>query len=191
MEDVVRGMRGAFVSGLLMTAAFLAATTGSAVAEVYLLRGLAGFSHGMDGIAAQLARRGIRASVHDHGAWMSVADAIAAQHRSGRRGAVILVGHSLGADAAMLIAERLSGVPVRLIITFDATTSRQAPPNVQRVANYYLSNGGFGAVMGRGSAFRGALANVDMKTDPNITHTNIDQRLQNKAVAQIQAAGGR
>jgi hypothetical protein len=45
--------------------------------------------------------------------------------------------------------------------------------------------------MGRGSAFRGALANVDMKTDPNITHTNIDQRLQNKAVAQIQAAGGR
>ena len=81
-------MRGAFVSCLLMAAAFLAAMTGSAVAEVYLLRGLSGFSHGMDDIAAQLARRGIRASVHDHGAWMSVADAIAAQHRSGRRGAI-------------------------------------------------------------------------------------------------------
>ena len=83
--------------------------------HVYLLRGLMNiFSLGMDQLAAKIAQRGIAASVHNHAEADAIVAQIAAQYRAGDRGPVILIGHSLGADAVMTMAQALNrdGVPV-------------------------------------------------------------------------------
>ena len=90
--------------------------------DVYLLRGLMNiFSLGMDQLAAKIAQRGIAASVHNHAEADAIVAQIAAQYRAGDRGPVILIGHSLGADAVMTMAQALNrdGVPVALVIPFD------------------------------------------------------------------------
>jgi len=83
------------------------------------------------------------------------------------------------------------GVPVALVIPFDATQSFPAPGNVARVVN--LTQRDY-AYMKRGSGFRGSLANVDVSGDPNISHTNIDKspRLHAQAISEVLAVvGGR
>src|SRR6478752_721118 len=84
-------------------------------AHVYLLRGLMNiFSLGMDQLAAKIAQRGIAASVHNHAEADAIVAEIAAHYRAGDRGPVILIGHSLGANAVMTIAQSLNrdGIPV-------------------------------------------------------------------------------
>src|SRR5437899_12708621 len=46
---------------------------------------------------------------------------IAAKYKAGKQGPVILIGHSLGANAVMLIGQELDkrGIPVALIVPFD------------------------------------------------------------------------
>ncbi|MGB5183846.1 MAG: hypothetical protein WBO12_16890, partial [Xanthobacteraceae bacterium] len=74
-------------------------TTASQPREhVYLLRGFANvFSLGMDQIAAKLQQQGIHATVDNYLAWPSLAEQAAAEYKSGRTRAIILVGHSSGA----------------------------------------------------------------------------------------------
>src|SRR6516164_2095666 len=74
-------------------------------AHVYLLRGLMNiFSLGMDTLAEQLNRRGVYATVHGYGEWQSLADRAAVDFKAGKEGPIILIGHSLGADAVMEMA---------------------------------------------------------------------------------------
>src|SRR5215472_15185115 len=72
--------------------------------HVYLLRGLLSiFSLGMDSLAEQAA----------------------ADYKAGKEAPIILIGHSLGADAVMEMAAYLGrkGVPVALVVPFDGTKS--------------------------------------------------------------------
>ena len=61
----------------------------------------------------------------------------AAKYKAGSEGPIIIIGHSLGADAAMEMAAYLGqrGVPVALVVPFDGTDSYAASANVGRVLN--------------------------------------------------------
>ena len=157
------------------------------------MRGLLNiFSLGMDQLAAQIARNGIDASVYNHSVEETVVGAIAQKYRAGDHGPYILVGHSLGADSVMLMAQQLDaqGVPVALVVPFDGTASYAAPANVSCVVN--LTQRKY-AYMQAGAGFHGRLSNVDVSSDTTIDHVTIDKspRLQAMALKEIlQAARG-
>jgi hypothetical protein len=161
-------------------------------AHVYLLRGLMNiFSLGMDTLATELNRRGVYTTVDNHADWESLADGAAARYKAGTEGPIILIGHSLGADAVMEMADYLGrkGVPVALVVPFDGTQSFYASPNVARVLNITQRDY---AYMRRGAGFHGSLVNVDVSSDHSIDHLNIDKspRLHARVVAEVMAIIG-
>jgi pimeloyl-ACP methyl ester carboxylesterase len=161
--------------------------------HVYLLRGLLNvFSLGMDDLAAKLQARGVAATVHNHADWQGIADDIAVKYKAGKHGPVILIGHSLGADAVMVMAEYLGkkGVPVALVVPFDGTGSYAASSNVSRVMN--LTQRDY-AYMRKGAGFRGTLQNIDVSKDSSIDHITIDKsdRLHKMVVGSVLGILGR
>src|SRR5215472_8313039 len=161
--------------------------------HVYLMRGLLNiFSLGMDQLAAHIARNGIDASVYNHSVEETVVGTIVQKYRAGDHGPYILVGHSLGADAVMVMAQQLNaqGVPVALVVPFDGTESYTAQANVSCVVN--LTQRKY-AYMQSGAGFHGKLSNIDVSSDTTIDHVTIDKspRLQAMALKEImQAARG-
>jgi Thioesterase domain len=156
-------------------------------AHVYVLRGLFNvFSLGMDSLAEELKRRGVDATVHGYADWQTLADRAAADYKAGKEAPIILIGHSLGADAVMEMATYLGrkGVPVALVVPFDATKSFAASDNVARVLN--LTQRDY-AYMRGGPGFHGTLANVDVSSDSSIDHINIDKspRLHTRVVTEV------
>jgi len=157
------------------------------------MRGLLNiFSLGMDQLAAQIARSSIDASVYNHSAEETVVGTIVQKYRAGDHGPYILVGHSLGADAVMAMAQQLNaqGIPVALVVPFDGTESYAAPANVSCVVN--LTQRKYAYVQA-GAGFHGKLSNVDVSSDTTIDHVTIDKspRLQAVALKEIlQAARG-
>ncbi len=148
--------------------------TSQANGHVYLLRGLMNiFSLGMDDLAAKIQARGISASVHNHSEWQALADGITVKYKARQHGPVVLVGHSLGADAVMYMAEYLGkkGVPVALVVPFDGTGSFAASSNVGQV--YNLTQRDY-AYMRKGAGFRGTLNNVDV-SGQGYGHIDIDK----------------
>ena len=155
--------------------------------HVYLMRGLMNiFSLGMDQLAGQIAGSGIDASVYNHSVAESVVGSIVQRYRGGDHGPYILVGHSLGADAVMTMAQQLNlqGVPVALVVPFDGTGSYATPSNVACVLN--VTQRAY-AYMQAGAGFHGKLSNVDVSSDTSIDHVTIDKspRLQALALTAI------
>jgi hypothetical protein len=182
--------------GMLVIGMVLAFGTDSGRAQsrahVYLLRGLMNiFSLGMDTLSEQLNRRGVYATVHGYGEWQTLADRAAADFKAGKEGPIILIGHSLGADAVMEMAAYLGrkGIPVALVVPFDGTQSFAASDNVARVLN--LTQRDY-AYMRRGPGFHGTLVNLDVSSDPSIDHINIDKspRLHARVVSEVLAVVG-
>jgi pimeloyl-ACP methyl ester carboxylesterase len=162
-------------------------------AHVYLLRGLLNvFSLGMDSLAEELKGRDVYATVHSYSDWQTLADQAAADYKAGKEAPIILIGHSLGADAVMEMAAYLGGkgVPVALVVPFDCTKSFVASDNVARVLN--LTHGGTPTYMRGGPGFRGTLANVDVSSDASIDHINIDKspQLHARVVTEVLAVIG-
>jgi Thioesterase domain len=158
-------------------------------AHVYLFRGLADiFSTGMDVLTDELNKRGVYATSHSHTDWKPLAAEAAANYKAGKEGPIILIGHSLGADAVMEMADYLGdkGVPVALVMPFDGTQSFSASGNVGRVVNFTQRDY---AYMRKGAGFRGTLINVDVSSDPDIGHLNIDKspRLHARAISEVLA----
>jgi hypothetical protein len=181
------------VLSVLMVAGF-GSTPGMAQsrAHVYLLRGLMNiFSLGMDTLAEKIQHRGIYATVHNYSEWQSLADHAAAAYHAGTEGPIIIIGHSLGADAVVEMSAYLGrkGVPVALAVPFDGTQSFATPSNVGRVLN--LTHADYGRVY-RGAGFHGSIANVDVSSDRNIDHLNIDKsaRLHAQVIGAILAVVG-
>jgi pimeloyl-ACP methyl ester carboxylesterase len=155
--------------------------------HVYLMRGLLNiFSLGMDELAAKIESHGIAAAVYNHTLADAVVNQITAQYRAGDHGPIILVGHSLGADAVMMMAQTLNrnDVPVALVVPFDGTGSYAAPKNVACVLN--LTQRQY-AYMRPGAGFHGRLSNVDVSNDASIDHFTIDKssRLQAEALNSV------
>jgi hypothetical protein len=161
-------------------------------AHVYLLRGLFNvFSLGMDTLGQELSKRGVETSVDNYADWQVLADRAAARYRAGSENPIILIGHSLGADAVMDMAAYLGrrDVPVALVIPFDGTKTLIAPGNVGRVVN--LTQRSY-AYVRAGTGFHGSLANVDVSFDKNIDHINIDKaaRTHARAISEVLAVVG-
>ncbi len=155
--------------------------------HVYLMRGLLNiFSLGMDQLAAHIEGHGIDASVYNHTLADLIVGEIVQKYRTGDHGPYILVGHSLGADAVMTMAQQLNsqGVPVALVVPFDGTGSYAAPRNVACVLN--LTQRKY-AYMRAGAGFHGMLENVDVSNDTSIDHFTIDKspRLQAEALRYV------
>jgi pimeloyl-ACP methyl ester carboxylesterase len=163
-------------------------------AHVYLLRGLMNvFSLGMDELAAKIRAQGIVATVHNHADYEELADEAARNYKAGEEGAIIIIGHSLGADAAVHMANRLGalGVPVKLVVPFDPVNPTTAGANIARVVNLYISNG-VGRSVARGAGFRGVLENIDLKGRVDLGHMSIDKssQLQQQVLGYVLGAVG-
>jgi len=161
-------------------------------AHVYLLRGLMNiFSLGMDTLSEELNKRGVYATVHSYSDYQTLGDQAAARYKAGTEGPIIIIGHSLGADAVMEMAAYLDrkGVPVALAVPFDGTQSFATPKNVGRLLN--LTQRDY-AYMKRGPGFHGSLSNVDVSGDPNIGHISIDKspRLHARVISEVLAVVG-
>ncbi len=155
--------------------------------RVYLLRGLANiFSLGMDDLAAKLRARGIEASVHSYVDLETLTRYAVEQASMGKRrpSPVIIIGHSLGADAAVTMGNRVTaaGVPVPLVVTFDPVTAMIASPKIGKVVNYYQAGGSGKAVSGK------RVENIDLTGSGELSHFNIDKaaELHNKVIGMIQ-----
>jgi pimeloyl-ACP methyl ester carboxylesterase len=163
-------------SAVAQQSAPAAAATASQV-QVDLLRGLADiFSRGMDTLADRLNRQGYSAQVYSTHGWQSVARRIADKYSHGHKDIVVLIGHSLGANATFDIARALDklNISVALIVTFDATVPEAVPKNVVHLVNFYQQNG-FGKKIAPGPGFQGELNNVDLTADTGLSHVTIEK----------------
>jgi pimeloyl-ACP methyl ester carboxylesterase len=145
--------------------------------QVDLLRGLADiFSRGMDTLTDKLNRQGYSARVYSTNGWQAVARRIAEQYARGQKTIVVVIGHSLGADATFQIANTLNAqnIPIELIVTFDATSPQPVPKNVLHFVNFYQNNG-FGKKVSPAPDFKGELSNVDLTADSSLSHTTIEK----------------
>ncbi|MCX5519194.1 hypothetical protein OSH10_12190 [Kaistia defluvii] len=171
--------------------------------QVYLFRGLANvFSLGMDDMAKELKAQGIPNKVLNHANWPRVAADITAKYKANPKATrpIVLVGHSLGANAVLLMAQKLArdGVPVDLVVTFDPTTKGPVAPGVRRYLNLYQSNNGWAEALDvpAGAGKRVVNSDVRKRTDIKaaVSHFDIDKNrvLHQQVVAEIvRLAGGK
>lgn len=140
--------------------------------KVYLLRGFLNvFSLGMDDLATKLQAEGISATVMNHAEADLVTSRIVTSYNGGDRGPIVLIGHSLGADAVVEVADGLAryNIPVALLVLFDGTEPHQIPANVATAVNYTKH---FMIASATGSS--GIVSNVDLSGDASVDHLSID-----------------
>jgi hypothetical protein len=140
--------------------------------KVYLLRGFLNvFSLGMDDLAAKLQADGIAATVMNHADADFVASRIVTIYNGGDHGPIVLIGHSLGADAIVDIANTLAhyNIPVALLVLFDGTDQHLIPANVTTAINYTKH-----FMISPMPGSRTVVSNVDLSGDAGIDHLNID-----------------
>jgi pimeloyl-ACP methyl ester carboxylesterase len=181
----MNSLRACGIIGLAVASLVMQAVPGSAEetarrpaharssSHVYVFRGFLNvFSPGMDTLAEKIQQRGIRTTVHTHGAWAELAETAIENYRAGRERLIIVIGHSFGAGAASAMAERLgqSGVPVKLLVTFDPVVKLTIPANVSRAYNFYVSDG-IGVSTDSAVPNRRSSSNVDRKDLGHISIT--------------------
>jgi len=157
--------------------------------RVYLLRGLLNvFSLGMDTLQERLSLMGFEAEVDNHNGWLTIANRIVEDRKKGHNGAVVLIGHSLGADVLFQLTERLEkdNIPVRLVVFFDPTISHDISRNVEHALNLYQLNG-FGRKVTAPKGYKGELVNMDLSGDASIGHGSIDksEKLHDLVIAKM------
>jgi hypothetical protein len=143
--------------------------------KVYLLRGLTNvLSPGIDQLADELHKINVDATIANHAFSDSLASEAIADCKSGRVNSIVLVGHSLGASAAVSMAEQFqkAGLRVALIVTLDPVVKTVVPNNVHLLRNFYLSNG-VGTKVERGGHFHGMLQNVDLGDNAELGHVSL------------------
>lgn len=162
---------------------------------VIVLRGLMNiWSRGMDTVAKELQARGVRVHLDNHRHWKEIAANVAKLYEADKSTApIIIIGHSLGANAAILMGDKFGQykVPVRLIIGFDGLaytedTQAVASWNVQEVLNFYNSKVlGVEVIPGRG--FSGKIENVDVQRVRGAGHLKVDKNpeLQARAISLV------
>ncbi|MGG5817598.1 hypothetical protein [Falsiroseomonas sp. HW251] len=150
--------------------------------HVVLLRGLANvFSTGMDRLAARLVTAGYGVELGNHLEWSDAAARLMAAERSGElQRPVAAVGHSLGADDAIRLADATgeAGLALDLLVTFDPVWVHDVRPGPRRVLNFYLASGAWGHALAATPGFAGQIENVEVDA-LGLTHFDIekDERL--------------
>jgi pimeloyl-ACP methyl ester carboxylesterase len=192
-EPAPTGSRPSRRTRTFVLAALLILTCGAAQAEalvrVYAIRGFAGvaFSRGMNQLCDELARMPqVACTVAEFHDASSIEGRAAAAMAAGQR--IVLVGHSLGAHAALRIAAAMQG-SVPLVVTIDPNwfpTTPAVPENVEVVLNYYQDYDVLGrATLQPSPGFRGELQQF-RRSEP---HVMIDRSTEVHAeiVARIRA----
>ncbi|GEM_PF-883724 len=160
--------------------------------RAYLFRGIAGliYSRGMDKLAERIRSTGIAASVDTYLVWRSYIDQAIRDYRREPQ-PIILIGHSMGGDAALAFAEALNAadIPVSLLVTYDPSRiADDVPPNVERYINIFQSSNimGGGNVV-QGTRFHGHYASYNLKNHSEIIHINIEKadRIQEQLVSKV------
>ena len=161
--------------------------------RVILLRGLLNvFSLGMDSLARKIRAKGMPAQVTNFTNWRGFATVLVNQYRTDKSlTPVVIIGHSLGADSSVDMANYLgaNGVPVRLVVTFDGVhAGHRVGGGIAEVINYYKSDG-VGKTIQAGPGFTGRLTNVDVSDRKGIDHLNIEKSpaLHAEVLAKLQA----
>lgn len=162
--------------------------------HVYLLRGLFGvFSQGLDALAEQLMAQGYHAELYGWDESQHVIDLIRRRDQQGHEGPTILIGHSLGANAVIMVAESLNkrGIAVDLAVTFDATDPDPVPQNVAILINFWADDG-FGVPVTAVPGYTGDLQNIDLSDEPGIDHTSIDtmDQFHQTVIARLESITG-
>jgi pimeloyl-ACP methyl ester carboxylesterase len=165
-------------------------TVSSRHGEVYMLRGFGDvFSRGLDEMTTTLGERGIDARVVSHTAWRRVLRSILDDRQRFGPRPIVLIGHSLGANAVIAIAEELKqrNISVRYVATLAATGPDPVPSNVERADNFYFATHGWGEPLVPGAGFSGSLRNLDFSDDSDVGHFNIDKqpKIQRELLANI------
>ena len=181
-------MRNSWLFALILLGVSVVSGGAQASGHIYLLRGLAGiFSTGLDVLDEKLV--GYSATVHPHDFYNSLAQEATRLQKSGK-GPIIIIGHSLGADAAIYMAEKMKtlGASVALIVTFGPTTNLVAPSNVAQVINQDTGT----TLVTKGPGFRGSISNVNLNSAADINHLNIEKsnRLHANIISKIQTIVG-
>ena len=148
-------------------------------ARVYLIRGLFDvFSLGMDRLGSHLRRDGHTARVYGAASADALTAEIIVRRQAAPEETVVIIGHSLGADAAIRIANRVQragAAPLALVVTFDPTSRQELRGGARRVVNLFQSNNGWAVPVNRGAAFAGRLDNEDLRDMGGINHLNIEK----------------
>ncbi|MEO0328652.1 MAG: hypothetical protein AAF217_08650 [Pseudomonadota bacterium] len=147
--------------------------------EIYLLRGLANiFSRGMDALGVKMVRQGLDARVYNHAAWRDLAENIVLRAKKKQVSyPIVIMGHSLGANASANMAKYLGdrGVRVEYVVAFDPTVPTSVGKNVKRVVNLYIPNDDNSNVISRAPGFRGSLKNVNVRGVRGVTHMTVEK----------------
>jgi hypothetical protein len=119
-------------------------------------------------------------------------ESVIRDYKSGRVRSIILIGHSLGGDAVLDVAEQLrnAGVPVALLISLDTGSIGPVASNVRRAVNFYIS--GSGVPVRPGPGFHGSLQNIDVKGVRGMDHMAIQSMpsMHSRMIGYVSGARG-
>ncbi len=164
--------------------------------QIYLLRGFAGvFSLGMDEIATKLGEKGIAAQVLQHSSWPEAARRIKEAYKANpKSGPVVLVGHSLGAQAVSPLAGELakSGIPVDFFVSIGPIGPVPVSKNVKLAWHLHSSAPSTESLLKAEPGFKGKIVDFNVRErkslkNANINHFNIDKNegVQDELIKQI------
>jgi hypothetical protein len=174
--------------------------------HVYLVRGFIGlFSFGIDRLTNEIEASGVRSHVFQEDQHKTLSDTIVQAYRANKdHEPICLIGHSLGANDVIEIAQALDkqGVPVDMLVTIDATEYRDVPKNVAVCYNYYQPSIFDGTGILRGIPLKqepgstGKLYNYNIRKERSdlmewdTTHVNIDknEKIHREVIAHLQEA---
>jgi pimeloyl-ACP methyl ester carboxylesterase len=158
--------------------------------RVFAIRGVGGalFSRGMNILCDELAELvSVTCTVEDFTEVTSIESQARAADAAGAH--VVLVGHSMGADAAIEIANEIAG-PVALVAAIDPSrfAARPVPGNVAVVLNYYERTDIYGRFFGRGvvstaEGFNGRITRVELD-EPHVV-IDRDPEIHAAIIAEI------
>lgn len=164
--------------------------------RAYTIRGYLGaiFSRGMDTLAARLNALGVVCTVHPEAGplgwpYGNVGALTAEAAKSARQGfRLVLIGHSMGGDAALRIAQNLEKkkIAVPLVVCFDPTRfgAPAIPANVGRAICFYQRVDPIGgSKITPGPGFRGTL--VQEKHNQLHSRLDDDPALHARVLAEI------
>jgi len=108
--------------------------------NVVVLRGTAGYFPNLSEFEDRLLDEGVCPTVAYPEAYSTIAERLIGGRNRGRLdGAVVIVGYSSGANAAIKLSRRLGerGIEVEKLVLLEATTSEKVPGNVHSCFNIY------------------------------------------------------
>lgn len=180
MNIVNIGIKGRLAGAIMILAAGLTpnpvnSETAADRCCVYLLLGLTNiFSLGLNKIDGELKAAGVHSVAYNHLAWRGLVPEISKSRNLDSNRRIVIVGHSAGANAAAMLANRLSKsqVDVDLLVTVDATSSYTIGENTKLTVNYFIPP--TGKMMKKSGS--NAIKNIDARAVANANHFNIDDK---------------